>query len=761
MIRIINPVLFVLSFMLLMGCEQSYEHSKQQRMQRAAVPENQQAPIVIGVPWRRETEDFFIAGVKLAVKEINQKGGVLNHIPLQIVINDSESGFFSTRTHRHGILSIARTYAANPDVIAVVGHSSSESAMIASVVYENSGIVFLAPNARFTRLTGHNFTYTFRTSLNNTIMGEQLADYTVQKGYKHIAILSSRTDSTDEFVNEFVSHISEKYPTDVVYRRSFFEDNVDIISLIADLKSVQNQMDVIFIATSGKKAAQIYQQIRNVGITLPIIGNATLDTKEFWGRVKQWEYSQKIQKSNIPTLFTTTTLKGKQFDQQFQREYHQDADYLAALGYDSIKLLAHAIEYAKSRVPLEIASTLRYMNACKGVTGKYEFERNGDLKNKPLSFYHIVKDDFVFERVNNGTVLDDPKMEVCNEVDRDHDGIPTHSDACPDTTKAEMAKGINQDGAERGCPVDSDRDGVPDYKDKCFKDSAVAIAKGVDTVGCPVDFDKDGIPDYKDADIDNDKVINKEDHCPKTTVKELVYGANLTGKQAGCPVDTDNDGVLDYLDECRTNTAAEIAQGVDAKGCPVDNDFDGVLDYLDKCLNTEKGLLINGEGCEILKSARLSKPANRIFVNNQPKLTKEAKKYVDELLEKTHVDRLKQIQMIGYATKQNKALVQTQLAVLADYVQEKQVPVQKIQTLVKDADANKNDVIEIIVSEVQLKPVETETGSEPKASETTVPVAKEAVADKSKPIPKPDLPQSEPSVSPKPESSTPPTQPSP
>jgi hypothetical protein len=158
--------------------------------------------------------------------------------------------------------------------------------------------------------------------------------------------------------------------------------------------------------------------------------------------------------------------------------------------------------------------------------------------------------------------------------------------------------------------------------------------------------------------------------------------------------------------------------------------------------------LVDGEGCEILKSARLSKPANRIFVNNQPKLTKEAKKYVDELLEKTHVDRLKQIQIIGYATKQNKALVQTQLEVLADYVQQKQIPVQKIQTLVKEADANKNDVIEIIVSEVQLKPVETETGSEPKASEITVPVAKEAIADKPKSNPKPDLPQSEPSVSP-------------
>ncbi len=735
------------SVLLLIGCEQSYEESKQQRMRRAADPKNQQTPIVIGVPWTSENGDFFIAGVRLAVKEINKKGGVLNGVPLQVIIHDDEAGFLSTVNQREHILTMAKNYAKNPDLVAVVGHSSSETALIASIVYENSGIVFLAPNTRFTRLTGHNFTYTFRTSLNNAFMGEQLADYAVQKGYKHIAILSSRKDSTDEFVNEFITRAIEKYPTDIVYRRSFFESNVDIISLVADLKSVQNQMDVIFIAASAEKAAQIYEQIRNVGMTLPIIGNATLDTKAFWERLKQWERGKKIQKSNIPTLFPTTTSRGKLFDKQFQQEYHQDADYLAALGYDSIKLLAHAIEYSKSRVPLEIASTLRYMNPCKGVTGKFEFDLNGDLKNKPLSFYHIVNNEFVFEQINNGAVLDDPKMEVCNDIDRDHDGILTHSDACPDTTQVEMSKGIIQDGPARGCPVDSDNDEVPDYKDACPKDSAAAISKGIDATGCAVDFDKDGIPDYKDTDIDNDKVVNKNDHCLKSTLKELTYGVNLTGKQAGCPVDSDKDGVLDYLDSCRKNLSAEIAQGVDTKGCPVDNDLDGVLDYLDKCLKTAPGLLIDKEGCEMLTLTSVTKPATRMFINNQPKLSKEAKKYLDALLEKAHLDLLKQVQINGYATKPNQALLQTKLAVITDYVQQKQIPVQKILTTVKDADTKKNDAVEIIFSEIQLKPVEAETDTELKSDEVSVSKEKPAVTEKSTSKPKSDPPKSVPAAS--------------
>lgn len=732
----IKLLLFGLSLAFLTGCDQSPESSKKQRMQLASESKNNQHPIIIGVPWTNADDDRFIDGVKLAVKEVNRKGGVLDKTLLEIVVNDAEANYSDTRlsqgARRGIILKTAKSFAANPDLIAVIGHASSETSMIASVVYQNRGILFLAPNARFGKLTGHNFSYTFRTSLNNGLMGRQLADYAAQKGYKHIAVLSARTDSNDEFVNEFTTYSIEKYGTEIVYRRSFFENNLDIISLVAELKSVQN-MDAVCIAAGGQKAAQIYQQIRNVGIKLPVIGNASLDTKDFLNRVKQWEYSNKIQKTSIPTLFTLATAKGRQFDQQFQHEYGKEADYLAALGYDSVNLLAHAIQYAKSKVPLEIATTLRYMDACKGVTGKYEFELNGDLKNKPVSFYHMDKGNYIFERVNNGTVLDDPKMEICNEVDRDHDGIPTASDECPDTTPAEMRNGVNQDGAERGCPIDGDNDGVPDYKDSCPKDSPAGISKGVDVRGCPVDFDKDGIADYQDDDVDGDKVANLKDHCPKSTPKEKNYGVNLTGGKAGCPVDTDADGVLDYLDSCRTNTKAEISQKVDKKGCPADLDADGVLDYQDKCLKTPDDLLVDKEGCELLRLNTLLKPVKKLFEPKQAKLTKEATKALDELLDKTHLDLLKKVEVIGYAKDKDKALFQAGLQKLVDYLKQKAVPLEKIQSSVKEVEAKKNKVIEVIFSEVQLA---DETSGETDSDTTKTPDKPEADNDDASSTPK-------------------------
>lgn len=731
-----------LSLILTVGCDQSYEASKQQRMQIASTGKHKKQPIVIGVPWTAYEKGSFIDGVKLAVEEVNKKGGVLDGVPLEIVVNDSESDFFkrglSEGVRRDVILNIARSYAKNPNLIAVLGHSSSETSVMASVVYQNSGIIFLAPNARYGKLTGHNFTYTFRTSLNNGIMGTQLADYAAQKGYKRIAVLSSRTESTTEFVNEFTTYAIEKHHIDIAYRRSFFEDAIDVISMVADLKSVQN-VDAICIATGGKKAAEIYEQIRSAGIKVPIIGNATLDTIEFLNRVKEWEHSPRIQKSNIPTLFNDTTSMGVAFSKRFTQKYKQEGDYLAALGYDSVNLLAHAIQSTKSRIPLEIATTLRYMEACKGVSGKYEFDLNGDLKSKPLSFYHLEKNEYVFEQVKNAGVINDPKMEVCSEVDRDGDGVPTASDTCPDSTALEISKGVDKEGAERGCPIDSDSDEIPDYKDICPNDSAVAISKGVDAKGCPVDFDKDGIPDYKDDDVDGDKVANKNDHCPKTTTKELKYGVNLTGNKSGCPVDTDSDGVSDYLESCRANIKEEITQGVDSKGCPVDKDFDAVLDYQDKCLNTPEDLLVNNEGCELLALTTSLKAGKLLFATKQFTLTAAGEKSLNELFPvDKNLNLLKKIQIIAYTKSQEKELFENRLKSIAAFLQQKKIPATKFETFVLEPVAKKNNALEFIFSEVKLKPVETEAPVEPESDtdKTKTPTRPETIKDESDTRPK-------------------------
>ena len=163
--------------------------------------------------------------------------------------------------------------------------------------------------------------------------------------------------------------------------------------------------------------------------------------------------------------------------------------------------------------------------------------------------------------------------------DRDNDGIPDRSDACP--TDPEDRDGFDD---EDGCPEpDNDNDGFPDSQDQC-PDAAEDRDGFQDEDGCPdSDNDGDGIQDGYDScpnvaedmdgdrdddgcpdnDRDRDGIDDDHDRCPDQAEDTDGYGDD-----DGCPeTDFDNDGVDDEHDQCPDQ--AEDRDGVeDDDGCP-------------------------------------------------------------------------------------------------------------------------------------------------------------------------------------------------
>jgi outer membrane protein OmpA-like peptidoglycan-associated protein len=141
--------------------------------------------------------------------------------------------------------------------------------------------------------------------------------------------------------------------------------------------------------------------------------------------------------------------------------------------------------------------------------------------------------------------------------DRDEDGIPDSSDACPDE------KGVkSDDAAKNGCPLepapepekevvppktDKDGDGVFDNEDACVDVPGVRT-DDPSTNGCPDDTDKDGI-------------LNKEDACPNEA------GIKTDNpKTNGCP-DDDKDGIVNAEDACPDQPGAPDPDPK-KNGCP-------------------------------------------------------------------------------------------------------------------------------------------------------------------------------------------------
>ena len=164
----------------------------------------------------------------------------------------------------------------------------------------------------------------------------------------------------------------------------------------------------------------------------------------------------------------------------------------------------------------------------------------------------------------------DPNSDV------DQDGVPDHSDQCPNTA---LQVAVNSAGCSNA-QIDSDQDGVMDDADLCPN---TAFQSNVDANGCSM----------SQRDSDGDGILDSMDLCANTSANSLIDSNGCAESQ----LDDDSDGVSNDIDIC-PNTLA-LSQ-VDSNGCASnqrDSDSDGVVDSFDRCTNTPLGTVVDQTGC--------------------------------------------------------------------------------------------------------------------------------------------------------------------
>jgi branched-chain amino acid transport system substrate-binding protein len=373
-IRLKFWLLAFIALSLLAGCGMDYQELAKLRQRFAAMTRGDIHIVAIEEPWSKT----YINGIKLAVNAINKKPEKLlnRHVRLSI-----ETGGDSFDEAQSTVLKIA----ADPSVCAVLGHRRSEVAIPASVIYEASQIIFMPPFATAKGLTGHNFKFVFRMTPNNAVMAEQLASVAQLLGYKSVALLYEQNDQNRELAFLFDDAAVER-GVKLAHRRSFAKDAEDYRDIITEFSS--KPIDMVFLSASTVAGARMVKQMREMGVTLPVMGGDALNAHDY-NELTGMDGDNTI----VPILYLqdADTHHNQRFIEEYQKAYSEAPDQNAALGYDSVRLLADAIRKAKSTTPLSMSSTLHYMPYWTGVTGVHSFDAQGDVIGKKY-FFQVQRD---------------------------------------------------------------------------------------------------------------------------------------------------------------------------------------------------------------------------------------------------------------------------------------------------------------------------------------------------------------------------------
>src|SRR6188508_3069840 len=284
-------------------------------------------------------------GAELAVDEVNNAGGLLSGRKIRMLVEDDQS--------RPEEASNAVTKLVTQDrVVAVIGEVASRRTLAAAPVAQRYKVPLITPASTNEKVTAVG-DYIFRVCFIDPFQGEVLAKfaYTDLKA-RRAAIL---TDITQDYSVGLTAAVTEEFKKaggTVLPPVSYSSGDADFRAVLTQVRS--QKPDAIFATGYYPEAAIIVRQARELGLTVPILGG------DGWVGDSLKNGREALKNTYISNHYSGDNPDPivQNFVKAYRAKFNREPDSIAALGYDSAKVLADAIARSGSTEGPKIRAAL-------------------------------------------------------------------------------------------------------------------------------------------------------------------------------------------------------------------------------------------------------------------------------------------------------------------------------------------------------------------------------------------------------------------
>jgi branched-chain amino acid transport system substrate-binding protein len=372
--------MFVVGAMMLIGgCGKSGEVAKPETIKIGGMAPLTGALAIYGVTTTN--------GAELAVKEINENGGVLGK-KIEYVMLDTKGD--STEA------VMAYNKLVDEKVAGIIGEVTSKPTLAVAEVAVQDNMPLITPTGTQVDITevGPNI---FRVCFTNPYQGKVLAITSKERlGADTVAVmLNNSSDYSDGIAKAFIEE-SEKLGMKVMGVEGYSDGDKDFRPQLTKLAAMNP--DVILIPEYYEQAALIATQAREVGVKSIFVGSDGWD-----GIAKTLDQSAyaAIENSYFTNHFSMEDQSEKiqDFLKDYREAYKEDPSAFSALGYDAVYMMKSAIEKAGSTDKQKVVDALKGIEY-DGVTGYLTF----DDHNNPIKAVTVLK-------IENGKYVFDSKVK--------------------------------------------------------------------------------------------------------------------------------------------------------------------------------------------------------------------------------------------------------------------------------------------------------------------------------------------------------------
>lgn len=294
-------------------------------------------------------------GVRLAVEEINAKGGVLGK-KIELVERDDQAD------NPRGA-QVMQEMINNEKVVAVLGPTNTGVAKASYKYPEDAKIPMLinvsagAPVNELFKDYPDN--YVFRIAASDDLQAEMIVNEAVDKrGYKKVAVLADDTAYGQGGKDKMLTALTKRNMKPVSEGKFKLKDT-DMTPQLQEAKAAG--AEALLVYGIGPELAAIANTMQKINWKVPMIGGWTLSMSNFIDNAKE-----NGDGATTPVTFIqngTTSDKAKKFVDDYVAKYKPENGRIpvavaAAQGYDAMYLLAQAIEQAGSTDGAKVKAAL-------------------------------------------------------------------------------------------------------------------------------------------------------------------------------------------------------------------------------------------------------------------------------------------------------------------------------------------------------------------------------------------------------------------
>ena len=310
-------------------------------------------------------------GAAMAVDDLNAKGGVLGQ-RVELIVGDDFCDADQAA-------ALARKFASD-GVVFVAGHWCSHASIPAATVYEEAGILQIAPGSASAKLTDEGGPNVFRVCGRDDRQGEMVADHLADHwAGKEIAIVDDGTTWGAGVADGARRRLNERGVT-LAVDGTIAPGEDEYSTLVSKMQAAG--VDVFFVGGYHREAGLIFRQAHDRGYNLQLIANSAMALEDF-----PMIAGPELEGTLIAAMtYTGDRPQAKDVVAQFHAQGYEPLGY-TLYTYAAVQVWAEAVEAAGS-LDLDAALKVMHSRQFETVLGQIGLDGKGDVTGfEPWGWY--------------------------------------------------------------------------------------------------------------------------------------------------------------------------------------------------------------------------------------------------------------------------------------------------------------------------------------------------------------------------------------